>query len=676
LAAAAAFCGAAADIPHAKWIENGLIDAGGSHEPYTFMVRAGGESPNARQQYERAQSEEVIRRLHDQGIEVFHTHLYKGFGMKAEMPEMEDARRSAAVAHRLGMKVDSYIQWNTMMYETFFAEEPRAVDWVQRDASGRAIMLTYGFEQSFRYRPCFSNPNYLEYLKRIVKYAVQDVKTDFIHFDNFDLNPEPESCHCPFCTRGFREYLKAKFSPAQRRERFGFENVDYINPPLWNQDNPPQKLQVIRDPGLQEWIAYRCHEMSEALRQMAEYARSMNPEVAIEVNPHGITGQNRAWAAGLDHTQFLHWTDAFWTEEPNVPHLEPDGRLVSRIRSYKLARAFHNILLSGVAGNPVALAEDLAFNQTIAYAGEDPLRPETLRFLDFYRQHRNLYQGAEDDATVAVLRSYPSIAYDNAHAQLAAVLVEQALIQARVPFRLIFDEHLANLSRYKVLILPGSECLSDTQIAAIQDFVAKGGGLVATGDSGLYDDWYRRRLAPGLRQLLPGQQGGRGGRGRRAETEASPTVQTEYQQGRAAYISSVEFDGPLPDAAPYFAIQNRFWKNPKNASQIVDAVRWASRNSLPVSVSGPAYLVANPVHQSRERCSILHLVNYDNANVPAISGVDVSIPAAESRKLSKVTVLSPDAQGEAVLTVATDASGTHFQVPQVRTYSVVVLQWQ
>jgi hypothetical protein len=681
LAAAAAFCGAAADVPRAKWLENGLIDAGGSHEPYIFMVRVGGSSTEARQQYERAQSEEVIRRLHDQGIEVFHTHLYKGFGMQAEMPEMEDARKSAAVAHGLGMKVDSYIQWNSMMYETFLAEEPRAVDWVQRDASGKPIMLTYDFEQSFRYRPCFSNPDYLEYLKRIVKYAVQDVKTDFIHFDNFDLNREPESCHCPFCTRGFREYLKAKFTPAQRRERFGFENVDYMNPPLWNQDNPPQKLQIIRDPGIQEWIAYRCHEMSEALRQLAEFARTMNPEVAIEVNPAGITGQNRPWEAGLDHTQFLHWTDAFWTEEGNVPRLEPDGRLVSRIRSYKLARAYHNILLSLVGGNPVALAEDLAFNQTIGYVGEDPLRPDTLRYLDFYRQHRNLYRGSEDDATVAVLRSYPSITYDNAHAQLAAILVEQALIQARVPFRLIFDEHLADLSRYKVLVLPGSVCLSDTQVAAIQEFVAKGGGLVATGDTGLYDDWYRRRSSAPFPSLLPGQRGGRGGRGggrgRGAQpAEPAPTAQTEYQQGRAAYIPAVAFDGPLPEMQPFFAIENRFWKNPKNAAQVVDAVRWAARNSLPVAVDGPAYLVANLVHQSAERRSLLHLVNYDAANVPAIAGVNVSIPATESRKLSKVTVFSPDARGETVLTPSTDASGIHFQVPEVRTYTVVVLQWQ
>ena len=102
-------------------------------------------------------------------MEVYHTHLYKGFGMAAEKPEMEDTKRVAAVAHRLGLKVDTYIQWDTLMYETFFAEEPRAQNWVQRDQLGKPIMLTYGYQQSYRYRPCFTNQEYLDYLKKIVK---------------------------------------------------------------------------------------------------------------------------------------------------------------------------------------------------------------------------------------------------------------------------------------------------------------------------------------------------------------------------------------------------------------------------------------------------------------------------------------------------------------------------
>ena len=36
--------------------------------------------------------------------------------------------------------MDIYIQWNTMMYETFFAEEPRAREWIQHDEPGCPIL--------------------------------------------------------------------------------------------------------------------------------------------------------------------------------------------------------------------------------------------------------------------------------------------------------------------------------------------------------------------------------------------------------------------------------------------------------------------------------------------------------------------------------------------------------
>src|SRR5579864_8151359 len=70
-------------VQPANWLANGLIDAGGSHEPYIFVVRRGGEPGNARELYEKQQGEPLIRKLQEQGIEVFHTHLYKGFGMVA-----------------------------------------------------------------------------------------------------------------------------------------------------------------------------------------------------------------------------------------------------------------------------------------------------------------------------------------------------------------------------------------------------------------------------------------------------------------------------------------------------------------------------------------------------------------------------------------------------------------
>ncbi|MBI4875132.1 MAG: beta-galactosidase trimerization domain-containing protein [Acidobacteria bacterium] len=664
-------------VPKARWIENGIIDAGGSHEPYTFVVRRGGQRLDARQTYERNRSEEVIRKLKEQGVEVFHTHLYKGMGMAAEKPDMEDARRTAEIAHRHGLKVDSYIQWNTMMYETFFAEEPRAKDWIQRDILGLPILLRYGYQQSFRYRPCFANLEYLEYLKKIVRYAVEEVKTDFIHFDNFDLNAEPDSCHDQTCVRGFREYLKAKYPPAKRKERFGFENVEHVNPPQWNRQNPPERMQIIYDPAIQEWIEYRCQFMADALRQMALYAKSLNPEVVIEVNPHGITGGNRAWTAGIDHARILKSTQVFWTEEENLPGYLPDGRLISKIRSYKLARAFRNILFTYIAGDPVAMAECLAFNQTVGFAGSHPLRPEMSNYIAFYRKHRELFTGAKDAGNVALLRSHASITYNHARAQLSAVLMEQTLIQARIPFDLIFDEHLEDLSKYKVVILPDSECLSDRQLEAVRGFVARGGGLLATGQAGLYDEWRRLRVEPGLAGLVEGQRPARGYEETVQSSDlAGAPVRKEVRPGRVVYLPGLRFDGPMPQQGNFFEIASRFWKLPRNWQEAEEAIRWLAKDELPASVAGPAFLVGNLVTQPEKRRAMVHLVNYNHKNQPLIAAVEVRCRLPQGAAVKQVSLCSPDSGGAiAPLKAAQSGPEAVFTVPEVKVYAIAVVNW-
>src|SRR6202000_1301840 len=100
----------------------------------------------------------------------------------------------------------------------------------------------------------------------------------------------------------------------------------------------------------------------DALQQLSEYIQSLNPNVAVEINPGGISGENRPWVSAVDHARLLKYTEAFWSEEDNPPAYHSDGRLVSRIRTYKLARAYSNRLLTYTADNPVALAEALAFN--------------------------------------------------------------------------------------------------------------------------------------------------------------------------------------------------------------------------------------------------------------------------------------------------------------------------
>jgi hypothetical protein len=662
------------------WADNGIIEVEGDHEPYMFIVRRGGQPRNALQYSEYEQSESLIRELKGQGADLFESHFYKGFGMKAEMPEMEGAIRTAEIVHRAGMKFSTYIQWDTMMYETFFAEEPRAKHWIQCDQWGQPIMTEYGFQQSFRYRPCFSNQEFVDYLKKVVRFAVEKVKTDFIDFDNFDLSPEPDSCHCNGCKTGFRKYLNTKYSSQQRKERFGFESIEFVNPPLWNRSNQPQNLNIIYDPAFQEWIDYRCQTQADALGQMYDLVRSINPNVVVEINFGGVVGHNNPWMRANDHRRLLPYTQSFWDEQERPPEYLPDGRLISTIRTYKMGQRYRSIAMVDAQAGPgeLGIGESLAFNQTIGYAGQNPLKPEAVRYIAFYRKNRDLYVGTEDVAPVAVLRSYPSITYHNSSAGLSAILVEQSLIQARIPFQLAFDEDLKHLSpdRFKVLILPDSECLSDAELAAIRKYVEAGGGLVATGQSGLYDDWHRKRVHPGLQGLVDNQPAASSyqEQAKWVASTAGPAARKQVGRGRVVYLPGIEFDGPLPPREPYFIIGPAFWKRPKNWKQLVDEISWAGREPMPLEVSGPEYLAANLVEQREKRRRIVHLVNYNRQN-PSIENIQVKCALPEGSEVRDVHLYSIDRENGEQLHAGMDGRNAAFTIPKLRVYSMAVVSW-
>jgi hypothetical protein len=664
-------------VDERAWMEKGLIDGGGSHEPYMFIVRRGGQRLDARETCDYLQSEELIRQLQGAGVEVFHTHLYKGFGMEAEREEMEDTRKAVAFAHRLGMKADTYIQWNSLMYETFFAEEPKAVDWVQRDAAGLPIMLPYGFQQSFRYCPCFNNQDYLDYLKKVIRFAIVEVKTDFIHFDNFSLNAEPDSCHCAACTEGFRRGLKKKYTAAQLRQRLGFERVDFVNPPRWNRNNTPDKLQIIADPVFQEWIDFRCQTMADALEQMHDYALSLNPEITLEINPGGITGRNCAWESGTDHSRLLKFTKAFWSEEEGQVGYQADGPFVSKIRSYKLARAYSNILMAYIQDDALAFSEALAFNQTPGYVGAYPISSVTAEHIDFYRQNRDKYDGSEDMANVGVLRSYASLTYNNAAVQLPTELVEQALIEGGVPFDLVFDEKLQNLAKYKVLILANCECLSDSQLSLLRDYVERGGGLVVIGQSGLFDEWRRIRVTPGLDGMVDRQaealeyQKQADSRVEHAGSAKRKTV----GRGRVGFLRAMEFDGPSPPLPPYFAIGQEFWKRPKNWSDLLELVFWASEDQVPIRLKAPRGVAINYTCQLLKQRVFIHVLNYDRSNASVDQALEVDVRLPNDRQARKGTVYTPGSKTVQEVAFQTSGTATGFTLSNVRTYSVVMIEW-
>jgi len=79
-----------------------------------------------------------------------------------------------------------------------------------------------------------------------------------------------------------------------------------------------------------------------------------------------------------------------------------------------------------------------------------------------------------------------------------------ALIEARVPFDMVNDRLLdaEHLAPFKLLILPNIAALSDAQCDQLRQFVKRGGSLLATFETSLYDEEGTRRKDFGLADLF------------------------------------------------------------------------------------------------------------------------------------------------------------------------------
>ncbi len=67
--------------------------------------------------------------------------------------------------------------------------------------------------------------------------------------------------------------------------------------------------------------------------------------------------------------------------------------------------------------------------------------------------------------------------------------VARALLESHIPFDVISEHNVTpqTLAQYKVVVLPNDFCMSDRIAGALRDYVAKGGGLVATYETSLRD---------------------------------------------------------------------------------------------------------------------------------------------------------------------------------------------
>ncbi len=667
------------------WLENGIIMAG-NWEPLIFRARRGHFlREDYVERYKKEHTEETVIKLKEQGVNFIMTHAYKGFGLEAEQEEIQYAKKLAQHCRKHGLKVGAYIS-SVMFYETLFLEVPEAKEWVRRDENG--YPSHYG-SQTYRYRVNIFRKDFQEYWRKVVTTIIKEIKPNLIHLDNFALMKDPDSDHSPYTAKLFRSFLKEKYTPEELVKRIGFSTLDEVKVPEFSFGKSPINLQVIRNPLLQEWIDFRCHSLAEYYKEIAEYINEIDPEIVLECNSGGLSGNNGIRNA-VDYSRLLVHGNAFWTEEDNnVAQATDDGRLISKIRSYKLGAILNNVTFAYTSGHcfddhpdayQLSIAEAFAFNRQtpgmVCWIEEDGpnIDPKSLIYLDFFNRNKNLYMHTDNIADVAVLHSFPSMAYNNDAPQYSTILAEQLLIQKKIPFDIIFDAHLADLSKYKVLILANQEAMADKEINLIREFVKSGGGLIGTGKSTVYNECKIRRLDFGLSDLFnchyyhdENYYYEKTNRGR-----PSSVVKNEYGKGRVVYLPEIVPSIAPPSGGFQGNVSNKYWKMPENSDELLNAIKWASMDDITLEIDSPDYIVAELLKQKDTGKFMLHLVNYNANEKCSDIGVDIRLP--ENKQGFKITLYSPDIKEPVSLSSKYANDKLSFTVPEIKKYDLIVIQ--
>jgi hypothetical protein len=309
----------------------------------------------------------------------------------------------------------------------------------------------------------------------------------------------------------------------------------------------------------------------------------------------------------------------------------------------------------------------------------------------------------------------------------------QALVEARIPFDMVHDHLLDadHVDRYRTLILPNIAALSTDQCRQLNEFVQRGGSVIATYETSLYDEWGVRRADFGLASLFGASFDGRvdnnlhnsylsidkdpqSGRYHPLVRglEDTPRIinganwvhakpNTELRYVPLTFVPSYP-DLPMEEVYPRvphtnipgvylrevgrgrviyfpFDIDRTFWEvlAADHAQVIKNAVAWATNESQPLTVEGRGVLDISVWTQKDSMTA--HLVNLTNPMmmkgpireiIPA-PPQRVAIRIPDGRRMQRVQLLVSGKQPA----VKQDAGVVRLEIPSIELHEVVAVDF-
>jgi hypothetical protein len=607
----------------------------------------------------------------------------------------------AEAAHKDGLAVFARMDSNRAAAD-FYKAHP---DWFAVDGNGNPYRSGDG------YVTCVNSPYYEEYIPGILREIIERSRPEGFTDNSWSGLGRNSICYCGNCERKFRDKTG---KPVPRKA--GWDDPVYRDWIMWNYarrlENWDLNNRVTRAAGGPDcvWVGMNG---SSATSQSTSFRDIRGILERAEIIM--LDSQRRSDAGGFqqngDAGKMIHGLLGWDKLIPESMAMYQSGNNNFRLASKPAAEA-RMWMLEGIAGGIQPWWHHVgAFNE------DRRMYNTAAPVMAWHKVNEAYLVNRQPVASVGVVWSQRNTDFygrDQADRMVDLPYrgVTQALIRARIPYLPIHAGYIERSGQpLTLLILPNVAAMSDEECSAVRRFVERGGSLIATGVSSLYNEWgdsrqefaladlfrahaagsklgtpessERRwatssyhtylRLTPGLRagvlggfeetEILP-----YGGMLEPMRVDSGAQVPLTFippfpvMPPETAWMRTPKTDIPALVLSTHAAggrvaympadIDRRFATDnlPDHGNLLANLVRWAGGGTFPLRVDGPGLIDCHLYRQPGRM--ILHLVNLTSAGSWR-APIDELIPVGPF----KVSVrLTPEIRGKAVRFLVSSAA--------------------
>ncbi len=429
--------------------------------------------------------------------QLLHAVGNEGYGLYRKEMHYDLIKKYIADCSRRGIGIILYANAHMLEPEMFKAHP----DWMQVKLDGHGVPAygTYSFA-------CVNSPWRDWFFQRIRESLEQDIRGIFLDGPLFIA----EGCHCRHCQELFQNEFGHPIDKATRSELSSFKS-EHIGRFVRDVRN------VIRESGKDVALYANCLGLVENITGCTVDA--VSPYVDLIGSEGG----------------FLFYGDpnevSIWHGSETAKYLESKAKgrpyvIFNAGNHQPWAREMHTVPETMILyGSTVANGANVWYGvHGLIDSFHTPGGEAAFQFNRFLKDNEPYYTGTEQVANVALLFSHRTIdtfpdevaetdftrAAKNSEPHAAGSFqkefhgISDMLFRAHCQFTILDEGCLSDgsLQKYRALILPNTCCLSDADLLEIRRFVENGGCLIATLESGMYDENGVKREHSPLQDVL------------------------------------------------------------------------------------------------------------------------------------------------------------------------------